>query len=86
MLGATVTGSVLFPGAVVNAGASVERSVLMHNAVIGEGAVVLQRHPRQGRGSATGASLGVDPDADRERFRMSGNGVVVVGKGEKIPA
>jgi glucose-1-phosphate adenylyltransferase len=32
-----------------------------------------------------GARIGVDPDADRDRFTLSEGGVVVIGKGQKIP-
>ena len=31
-----------------------------------------------------GATIGVDLDADRERYTVSAGGVVVLGKGEKV--
>ena len=81
--GANVEGSVISPGVVVNPDATVERSVLMHNVVIGEGAVVRNAILDKNVVVPPGTTIGVDHDADRKRFPLSDNGVVVIGKGEK---
>ena len=35
---------------------------------------------------AAGVQVGVDPEADRARFPLSPGGVVVIGKGQTVPA
>ena len=82
--GANVEGSVISPGVVVNPDASVERSVLMHNVVIGKDAVVRNAILDKNVVVPPGTTIGVDHDADRKRFTLSDNGVVIIGKGEKI--
>ena len=83
--GATVEGSVISPGVMVNPDASVERSVLLHNVVIGSGAVVRNAILDKNVQVPPGATIGVDPDADRKRFTLSDNGVVIIGKGQTVP-
>ena len=63
----------------------------MANGVEGLGRV--ERHPglvpQLGDGPQgpvqVSARLGVDEDSDRDRFTVSDNGIVVIGKDEKVP-
>ena len=82
--GATARRSVLSPGAHLHSYATVEDSVVMQGVDVGRNAVVkraiLDKHVRV----EPGAQVGVDLDADRERFTVSAGGVVVVGKGAVV--
>jgi glucose-1-phosphate adenylyltransferase len=84
--GATARRSVLSPGVHLHSYAQVEGSVLLPGAQIGRSAVVrnaiLDKDVRIG----SGVRIGVDADADRERFTVSDGGVVVIGKGEVVEA
>jgi glucose-1-phosphate adenylyltransferase len=84
IVGATVEESVISPGVLVEPHARVERSVLMHDVVVGRGSVVRNAIIDKGVKVPPDTSIGVDPDADRERFTVSDNGIVVIGKGEKV--
>jgi len=83
--GASLEGSVISPGVVVHPGATVERSVLLHGVVVGRGAVVRNAIVDKNVNVPPGAEIGVDPDSDRDRFTVSENGIVAIGKNEKIP-
>jgi glucose-1-phosphate adenylyltransferase len=82
--GGKVLRSVLSPSVHVHSHAEVEDSVLMPGVEIGRGAVVKRAildknvyvHPE--------AQVGVDVDADTERYTVSHGGVVVVGKGDVV--
>ena len=80
-IGATVRRSVLSPGVHLHSYSAVEDSVLMDGVEVGRNAVVrraiLDKHVRV----EPGAQIGVDLEADRERYTVSDGGVVVVGKG-----
>jgi glucose-1-phosphate adenylyltransferase len=82
--GSTVRQSVLSPGVTVLAGAYVEGSVLMHGVQIGRGAVVRRAILDKNVVVEDGAQIGVDLDADRERYTISTAGVIVLGKGSRV--
>ncbi|MDP9022663.1 MAG: glucose-1-phosphate adenylyltransferase [Actinomycetota bacterium] len=84
--GGTVRRSVLSPGVFVHAYAEVEGSVLMQDVVVGRNAVVRNAIVDKNVVIGDGARIGVDPDLDRERFTVSDGGVVVIAKGQRVPA
>ncbi len=83
--GATVEGSVISPGVMIHPDATMENSVLLHDVVVGPGAVVRNTIIDKNVEVPEGTSIGVDADADEKRFTVSDNGIVVIGKDEKIP-
>jgi glucose-1-phosphate adenylyltransferase len=84
--GGTVRRSVLSPGAHIHSCALVEESVLMQDGDVGRDAVVRRAIVDKNVRIAPGAQIGVDADADRERFHISDGGIVVIGKGETVEA
>jgi glucose-1-phosphate adenylyltransferase len=84
--GGEVRRSVLSPSVHVHSYAGVHDSVLMPGVEVGRNATVrraiVDKHVR----IAPGAQIGVDPEADRERFTVSDGGVVVIGKGAVVEA
>jgi glucose-1-phosphate adenylyltransferase len=84
--GGTVRRSVLSPGAHIHSYAEVADSVLMQGVDVGQRAVVRRAIVDKGVRIAPGAQIGVDPDADRERFTVSAGGVVVIPKGVTVDA
>ncbi len=84
--GATARRSVLSPGVHLHSYACVDDSVLMQGVDVGRNAVVRRAILDKNVRVEPGAKLGVDLDADRERFTVSDGGVVVVGKGAVVPA
>lgn len=82
--GGTVRNSVLSPEVRVGRGALVEGAVLFEGVRIGRGAVVRNAILDKGVDVADGVQIGVDLDADRQRFAVSRNGIVVVGKNQRV--
>ena len=84
--GGIVRRSILSPRVHVHSFAQVEDSVLMHEVDVGRGAVVKRAILDKNVQVEEGAQIGVDPETDRKRFRVSDSGVVVIGKGERVTA
>ena len=84
--GSTVRRSILSPGVHVHSHALVEGCVVMHDADIGRDAVVRNAIVDKDVRIAPGARVGLDPEADRARFPVSPNGIVVIKKGATVEA
>ena len=82
--GATVSRSVLSPGSHVHSWAQVDASVLMHGVQIGRNAIVRNAILDKNVVIPEGAKVGVDLDRDRELYTVSENGIVVIGKGQRV--
>lgn len=80
--GGHVRGSVLSPGVRVDDGAIVENSVLLDDVHVGDGALVRGAVLDKNVVVPPGATIGVDPAADSERYTISPGGVVVLAKDE----
>ncbi|WP_328535575.1 glucose-1-phosphate adenylyltransferase [Streptomyces sp. NBC_00344] len=79
-----VTRSVLSPGVVVEEGAVVQGSVLHDNVRVGRGAVVRGSILDKNVDVPPGATIGVNPERDRELYTVSDNGVIALGKGRQV--
>ena len=60
--------------------------VLLHGVDVGRGAIVRNAILDKNVQIAENAQIGVDLEADRERFVVSDGGIVVIGKGERVEA
>ena len=85
--GATIHRSVLSPGVRVSGGATVEDSILLDDVEVGEGAIIRRAIIDKGVIVPAGATVGIDPEADRARgFTVSDGGVVALGKKQTFPS
>jgi glucose-1-phosphate adenylyltransferase len=82
--GGNVSGSILSPGVHVHSFSEVTESVLMHNVNVGRNAVIRNAIIDKNVNIPPGAQIGVDLDADRERFTVTEEGIVVIGKNVQL--
>jgi glucose-1-phosphate adenylyltransferase len=82
--GGEVRRSVLAPAVHVHSHATIEDSVLFPGVEVGRGAVIRRAILDKNVFVHPGAQIGVDLDADKERWTVSHDGVVVVGKGDVV--
>ena len=82
--GGRVERCILSPGVRVNSYAQVNESILLHNVVVGMRARVRRAIIDKGVRVPDGMKIGYDLEKDRERFFVSDEGIVVIGKGETL--
>ncbi len=82
--GAEVHRSIVSPEVRLHSYATVEDSVLFDGVDVGRRAVVKRAIVDKGVVIPAGYQIGVDPELDRQRFTVSDEGIVVIGKGDKL--
>jgi glucose-1-phosphate adenylyltransferase len=82
--GGRIDRTVLSPGVRVNSYAHVEESILMDEVDVGRHARIRRAIVDKGVQIPPGTEIGFDRDADRRRFHVSDEGIVVVPKEAKI--
>jgi len=84
--GGTARRSIISSDVRIHSYASVEDSILLQGVHIGRGAIVKRAIIDKNVRVPAGVQIGVDPDADRERFTITDGGLVVIGKGDAVDA
>jgi glucose-1-phosphate adenylyltransferase len=82
--GATARRSVLSSEVRLHSRATVEDSLLLQGVRVGRNAVVRRAIIDKNVEVPPGTEIGVDGEADRERFTVTESGIVIIGKGDKI--
>lgn len=84
--GSLVENSIVSPKVKVHSWAHVDGAVLMEGVEIGRHAVVRRAILDKNVFVPEGAEIGVDLEKDRQRYTVSDNGIVVIGKGQRVEA
>jgi glucose-1-phosphate adenylyltransferase len=82
--GSLVENSVVSPKVKVHSWSHVDGAVLMEGVEIGRHAVVRRAILDKNVYVPEGAEIGVDLEKDRQRYTVSDNGIVVIGKGQRV--
>ncbi|AXO37437.1 glucose-1-phosphate adenylyltransferase [Micromonospora sp. B006] len=82
--GSLVENSIVSPKVKVHSWAHVDGAVLMEGVQIGRHAVVRRAILDKNVHVPEGAEIGVDREKDRQRYTVSDNGIVVIGKGQRV--
>lgn len=82
--GGLVNRSVLSPRVRVNSWAEVHDSILMENVEIGRHCEIRRAIIDKNVTIPPGTKIGVDPEADKQRFQVTESGIVVIPKGAHV--